>query len=224
MAASGLSATANYLSTATLNVTGAEAVNSLKLAGAQTLSLGGILTLTSGGVLFDNSTGAATITGGTLGASASEVIIHTAGTTAANALTLESLISGGAGSFTKSGNGTLIVSAANAFTGSVNVNAGTLRLAGGSAAIGAGQTGTTLLNLRQAATLDLNAAGSSVSNWTGATNAARISVGALVGSHGSRCERQARLCDRPNEINELLVPYSRLDRDTTRVSCKIKHL
>ena len=72
---------------------------------------------------------------------------------------MASFISGGAGSLTKSGNGTLIITGANAFTGSVNINAGTLQLSGSSAAIGSAQTGTTLLNLRQGATLDLNAAG-----------------------------------------------------------------
>ena len=71
MAATGLSTTANYLSTADLSVTGAESINSLKLAGAQTLTLGGILTVRSGGVLFDNTTGSATVTGGSLGLSAS---------------------------------------------------------------------------------------------------------------------------------------------------------
>ena len=182
MAASGLTTTANYLSTADLTVAGGETVNSLKLAGAHTLTLGGVLTVSSSGVLFDNSTGAATVTGGALGASGAEVIIHTGGSTPANALTVASLISGAAGSFTKSGNGTLVVTGANTFTGNVNVNAGTLRLSGNQAALGASQTATTVLNLRQGTTLDLNGAGSSVSNWTGAANANRIAIGALVGS------------------------------------------
>ena len=52
---------------ADLTIAGPEAVNSLKLAGAQTLTLTGLLTNTTGGILFDNSTGAATLTGGALG-------------------------------------------------------------------------------------------------------------------------------------------------------------
>jgi len=183
LAASGLTPAANYLSTADLTVAGAETVNSLKLAGAQTLTLNGLLTNGTGGVLFDNSTGAATITGtGALGASATEVIITTNGTTPANALTINNLISGGAGSLTKAGTGLLVITGANAFTGSVNINAGTLRLSGSSAAIGTAQTGSTFLNLRQGATLDLNAAGAPGPNWPGVGTAPRISVGALVGT------------------------------------------
>jgi autotransporter-associated beta strand protein len=178
LAASGLSATANYLSAADLALAGPEAVNSLKLAGAQTLTLNGLLTNTTGGVLFDNSTGAATITGGTLGASASEVIVTTAGANSANALTIASLISGGAGSLTKSGPGLLVISGANTYTGATNINQGTVQLVGTTAALGANSN----VNLRQGATLDLNSSGGSASNWNTALAAPRVLIGALAGT------------------------------------------
>ena len=178
LAASGLSATANYLSAADLTIAGPESVNSLKLAGAQTLTLTGLLTNTTGGILFDNGTGAATITGGTLGASATEVIVTTAGANSGNALTIASLISGGAGSLTKSGTGLLVISGANTYTGATNINQGTVRLSGATAALGSDSNVT----LRQGTTLDLNAAGASVSTWNSAVAAPRIRIGALAGS------------------------------------------
>ncbi len=178
LAASGLLGTANYVSTATLGVTGAESINSLKLVGAQTLTLGGLLTIGTGGVLFNNSTGAATITGGTLGASATEVIVTTNGTTPANALTISSLISGGAGSLTKAGTGLLVITGANTYTGTTNINQGTVQLAGATAALGSNSN----VNLRQATTLDLNAAGASVSVWNTHVAAPRVLIGALAGT------------------------------------------
>ena len=178
LAASGLSATANYLSAADLTVAGPESVNSLKLAGTQTLTLGGLLTIGSGGVLFNNSTGAATITGGTLGASASEVIVTTGGSTPANALTINSLISGGAGSLTKAGNGLVVLTGASTYTGATNINQGTVQLSGTTVSLGANSNVT----LRQGTTLDLNAAGASVSNWNTAVAAPRILIGALAGT------------------------------------------
>ena len=178
LAASGLSATGNYLSTADLTIAGPESVNSLKLAGAQTLSLTGLLTVATGGVLFDNGTGAATITGGALGASASEVIVTVAGAAAANALTIASPISGGAGSLTKAGPGLLVLSGANAYTGATYINQGTVRLSGTTVTLGSNSS----VSLLQGATLDINAAGSSASNWNTAPSAARIAIGALAGA------------------------------------------
>ena len=178
LASSGLSATDNYLSAADLTVAGAESVNSLKLAGAQTLTLGGLLTIGTGGVLFNNSTGAATITGGTLGASATEVIVTTAGSNSANALTISSLISGGAGSFTKAGEGLVVITGANAYTGATTINQGSVQMSGATAALGSNSN----LNLRQGTTLDLNGAGASVSTWNTAVAAPRILIGALAGT------------------------------------------
>jgi autotransporter-associated beta strand protein len=215
----------------------------LKLAGAQTLNLGGSLIISTGGVLFNNSSGAATITGaainaltltggGTTNASATvtvastagilpgmavtgtgipvgatvlsvtnattfvlsanatatntaqtftaatEVIVTTNGTTPANALTISSLISGGAGSLTKAGTGLLVITGANTYTGTTNINQGTVQLAGATAALGSNSN----VNLRQATTLDLNAAGASVSVWNTHVAAPRVLIGALAGT------------------------------------------
>jgi autotransporter-associated beta strand protein len=178
--ASASVATTNYLSNADVTTTAAQSVNSLKIAGAQTITLGGVLTNTSGGVLFDNSTGAATITGSQLGAAASEVIVIANGTTPANALTISSLVSGTTGSLTKSGNGLVILTAANAFTGAVNLNSGTLQLSGTAATLGAPASGN--LTLRQGATFDVNGAGTAATIFTNGPSVARVLTGTLAGT------------------------------------------
>ena len=82
-----------------------------------------VLTLTSGAVLFKGPNNA-TLQGGQLGAAASEVIVHQAGT---GTLTVASPISSGTGSLTKDGPGTLVLTAANAYTGPTTVAAGSLQ-------------------------------------------------------------------------------------------------
>jgi len=180
--ATGNLATDNALSTGDLGVTGAMTINSLKLAGAQTLTLGGLLTVDAGGVLFDNTNGAATITGGSLGAAATEVIVTTNGTTPGNALTISSLISGTTGQLTKAGSGTLILTGTNAFTGSVHINDGTVRMSGATAQIGASQAAATVMNLRQGATFDVNGAGANFTLYTGGPVLPAIAVGPLNGA------------------------------------------
>ena len=86
----------------------AHAANTLSIdtTGGGTLNLGGasgVLALTSNAVLVQG-TGNYTIQNGALGASGSEVIVHQIGT---GILTISSPISGGAGSLTKDGSGTL---------------------------------------------------------------------------------------------------------------------
>jgi autotransporter-associated beta strand protein len=175
-------ATTNYLSSADVTTTAPQAINSLKLAGTQTITLGGILTNTTGGVLFDNSTGAATITGSQLGADASEVILIANGATPANALTISSLVSGTTGSLTVSGSGLITLTAANAFSGNVNVNGGTLRLSGATATLGNPGASAALLNLRQGATFDVNGAGAAATIYSSGPSMARVRTGALVGT------------------------------------------
>ncbi len=187
---SGSTATANYLSDASVTTTAAQTVNSLKIAGPQTITLGGLLTVDTGGVLFDNSTGAALVTGSQLGANATEVIVTVNGTTPANALTIDSVISGTTGSLTKAGAGTLILGGANVNTGTVTINAGTLQLAGGT--LGGTNVG---LVVRQGATFDLNggnvgsigAGGANVLNGAGTiTNSAAATTSILrVGNNNS---------------------------------------
>ncbi|WP_395736830.1 autotransporter-associated beta strand repeat-containing protein [Prosthecobacter sp.] len=181
---SGGVAGTNYQSTGTpLSNLAAESINSLKMVNAQTITLGGTLTIASGGVLFDNSNGAATIQNNgtatnTLGASATEVIIITNGSAAGNlltgnlgnALTVSSLISGGTGSLTKAGSGVLVLSGANAFTGTTTINEGGIQLSG-SGTIG----GTNVsLTMRQNTVLDLNgvSVGTTLANGLNVLNGA----------------------------------------------------
>lgn len=177
----------NYSMNANSATTGTASVNTLKFVGGAanpTLTLAGVLTLTGRAVLFDNTSGTATISGSQLGASATEVHVITNGGSAANggvagaavslgnALTLNSLIGGTTGSFTKSGPGSVIVTGNNAFTGNVIINEGIVQLSGASATLGVNSTAGATLTLRQGSTLDINAAGAS----------GRIDVGALVGA------------------------------------------
>ena len=85
-----------------------------------------VLTLTSKGVLFKGANNGI-ITGGQVGAAASEVIVHQTGS---GLFTINSLISSGAGSLTKDGTGTLVLGATNTYTGATMVNAGTLSVTG----------------------------------------------------------------------------------------------
>jgi len=185
--ASSNSTSTNFsLSSGSVALPGAAGVNSLKLAGSSgttSLSLGGLLTNTTGGVVFDNSLGSAQITGSQLGAAASEVIIHTGGSGgASNVLTVGSLIGSGASSLTKSGSGTLLLTANNAYTGNTTINEGTVRLSGASAALGAITTATNVTTLRQGGTLDINAAGSSSTVTIGMLNGAGLVTNSGAGS------------------------------------------
>jgi autotransporter-associated beta strand protein len=90
------------------------------------------------------TTGGLTFSGGTLQttadiASARGVTLNTAGTintNAATTLTLSGVIAngGGAGSLTKTGDGTLVLTANNTYTGTTTINAGTLQLGNGGTA------------------------------------------------------------------------------------------
>lgn len=168
-------AAVNYVTSADAASTGTASINTLKLLGDgtnPTLTLGGVLTLTGRAILFDNSLGTARISGSQLGANATEVHVITNGSTPGNALTIDSLIGGTTGSFTKSGTGSLIVTGNNTFTGNVIINEGTVQLSGGTATLGVNSTAANLTTVRQGATLDINAAGVSQT----------IGVGALVGA------------------------------------------
>ncbi len=175
------SSTTNYVNSANLTTTAAVAANSVRVVGSgQTITLGGALTLTTtsataaGGLLFDNSAGAATITGSNIAASnvAGDLIFITGGATPANALTINSTIGAGAAAiFTKAGTGTLILGGNNTFTGNVHLNEGTVVLSGATAALGAPAAGT-VANLRQNTILDLNGAGAGGVITLGALNGA----------------------------------------------------
>ncbi len=68
-----------------------------------------------------------TIQNGQVGASNTELIVHTMG---AGKLTIAGTLSSGTGSLTKSGSGMLILSGANTYTGATSINQGTLLVSG----------------------------------------------------------------------------------------------
>jgi autotransporter-associated beta strand protein len=179
MPTSGGTATANYLLSGGTLTTGSLSANALKVTGSGTLSLGGPLTLTSGGLLFDNSAGAMTIAGGSLAATNSEWIVTANGSVSSNALRIDSLLA--SGSLTKSGTGVLILSGSNTYTGNTTVNEGTLRLLGTSARIGI-PSASSLVTIRQNATLDLNGAGGSGALYNGGPSMVLNTLGVLSGA------------------------------------------
>ena len=114
----------------TLNISGN---NDFTLAASQTVSVNGILKT-------GNVVGGATISGGTgiqAATSGAELVIRTDG--ANDALTISSpILANGASMLTKSGAGTLTLSAANNYTGGTYLNAGTLNI-NNAAALGTGK-------------------------------------------------------------------------------------
>lgn len=123
-----------------------QTIQSLAMTANGSLSLAGGATLTVAngtvGTLLKVGGTSSTISGGTgiTTGSGGELIVRV--DTAADQLTISTPILGTTGALTKSGNGTLALSAANAFTGTTYVNGGTLRVEG-TGALGAG-TGLTL--------------------------------------------------------------------------------
>jgi autotransporter-associated beta strand protein len=109
--------------------------NSLRFntAAANTVTLTGTNTINSGGILVTPAVGAnpSTISGGTLrGATAADLVVIQNNT--AGSLTIGSTISdnGGATGLTKAGTGTLILSAANNYSGITTVAQGNLTYTG----------------------------------------------------------------------------------------------
>ena len=110
--------------TAGTTTSGALTINSLRInANTGTTTLGGATTITTGGILETAAVGAndVTITGSTLTGTGLTVIQNNT----SGSLTIASQIIG-ANTLTKSGDGTLILTAANTYTGTTYVNAGTL--------------------------------------------------------------------------------------------------
>lgn len=151
-----------------------DSIRSLKLSGQNqlTLDFGATLTLSSGGLLAAG--GNAVISGGAgIAADAgADLVIRVDGAT--DVLTLDTAITAAStGGLTKSGNGILFLNGANAFTGGLWVNGGTLNL---------GATGT----LPQAGAVTLNTGSSLLVNGTlsGATEVYAKS-GSTLGGTGS---------------------------------------
>lgn len=135
--ASGGSTTTNYTLAADLPLSGALTINSLQLTGSTGILAGGsnaiTFTGTSGGLIYapTSAAGSYSITGtGVVGAgTTSEFIVHVNQGTLNIANPMVSSTAT-AGSFTKSGDGTLVLTGTSAFTGITNVNAGTLEISG----------------------------------------------------------------------------------------------
>jgi autotransporter-associated beta strand protein len=106
------------------------AINSLKLVGPSTVTINPSqsLTLSTGGLLVPgNAAGSSTITGGTLlGGASADLIVHQ--NHAVNTLTIASVIAdnGGMSALTKSGQGTLVLSGNNTYTGPTYINGTTI--------------------------------------------------------------------------------------------------
>ncbi|WP_038159950.1 autotransporter-associated beta strand repeat-containing protein [Verrucomicrobium sp. BvORR106] len=148
-------------------------INSLNLAqqSAATVNLGGhTLRIESGGLLvsgdFDSEIGGGTLTAGTSADSRGELVIHQNSTGRTLNVTA-SIANNGTGqvALTKSGAGTLVLSAANTFTGGLTVNAGTVRLNHADALADGNRLAV------EAGTLDLNGHSISVSQLSSAATA-----------------------------------------------------
>ena len=104
----------------------------LNVSGSSNLTLGGGQTLTVNGILKSgNVAGSPSISGGTgiQPATGAELVVRADG--ANDSLTIATpILANGSNAFTKSGAGTVTLSASNALTGQVRVNGGTLTVAG----------------------------------------------------------------------------------------------
>lgn len=213
-AASGTASAVTYTTTGTstwtagmnMDVTGtngaaytAANVNSVRFntAGANTVTLAaGTNNITSGMILVTTSVGtnASAITGGNItgGVGTDLLVIQNN----SNALSIGSIIADNtsATGLTKSGSGSLVLSAANTYTGNTTVNAGAVTVNSG------GSLGTGSLNVLTGATLNLNNATQSVTGLNGGgtinfgtnhvltanvTSGGPIFSGVLSGSSGS---------------------------------------
>lgn len=128
-------------------------VNSLKITSEGGLNIGtNPLTVNSGGILYTGSSNAAIVGSGAglvSDTATDELIIHTPN----GPLDISApLIGAGTGSLTKEGAGSLFLSGASAFTGSININGGTLGI------IGLGSTHPTALGA-QTGIRDINVNG-----------------------------------------------------------------
>lgn len=150
---------------------------------------GGTNSVSPGGandLLYVASGGTLTITGGSGATALGLSLAATGNLDIAGTATISSIISGSSG-LTKTGSGTLILSAANSFTGTVTIVGGTLKLGIG------GTSGSTSLGavsnnivVDSGATLDLN--GNEISNYTGTITISGTGVnnnGAITNSSGT---------------------------------------
>jgi len=170
-----LTATDTNEITGSFSTAGSITIDALKINGGHTLTLDGsdTLTIRTGAVNTDGSIlatgGSSTIVGGTsltVGGTGS-LSIRVNGST--DSLQIDSLITGFSGGLTKSGDGTLILTAANTQTGVVSINEGTIQLSG------AGQLAGDNVDLaiRETGVLDLNGV-TPATNTNSFNNAGRV--------------------------------------------------
>ncbi|MBB5038870.1 autotransporter-associated beta strand repeat-containing protein [Prosthecobacter dejongeii] len=138
--------------------------------GTTTLNLAGILSLETGGILvtknitdnivIDGSAGSLRRSGNTAGL---DTIIHHYGS---GLLTINAVIANNtnAQALTKTGTGTLVLNAANSYTGRVNIQQGIVQVGDGTAATSAARLGggNNALSMADGATLRLNVANSNL--------------------------------------------------------------
>ena len=166
--AATLVAASHNLVTGNITAQTLRTVSSLKLT-TQTVTLTGLLTVnvgsnTSGGILQTGGSGVISGTGVTT-AGTGDLVIRVNG--AGDTLTLSAPITAtNTGGFTKNGAGTLVLSAANAQTGTTTINEGTVRLSGSGTLSDINRP----LIIRQDGTLDLNglSSGTAIGTFNGA--------------------------------------------------------
>jgi len=128
---SGASASSNYLDVAG-TVTSSETANLLNFRDAPSLTISSNAVLGFGTGLFYPGLTPLAINGpGQLGASNAGLTINTSAALGTNALTVGAFLTGGIGSLTKLGPGTLIVTNNNTYTGGTTIASGVLQLGTG---------------------------------------------------------------------------------------------
>ncbi len=168
----------------------AVAVSSLKLT-TNNITLAGLLTVNTGGAANDGgilAAGSSTIAGTGITSGGAGTLVFRSNL-AANVLTLNAPITATTtGGFTKNGAGVLIIGGANAQSGAIAINEGTVRL-GASGVLSAGGASAADLAIRQGAVLDLNGvssgtairsldgSGSIVNGQSGTPAAATLTLG-----------------------------------------------
>ncbi|MBA4019031.1 MAG: hypothetical protein C0483_17830 [Pirellula sp.] len=171
---------------------GAVTIDSLKISGGPTLTLTGLLTVrtagttnASGGILQTGGSAVIAGTGISTGGSGTLMIrVDGASDTLELSAPITSTTTGG---FTKSGAGTLLLSAANALTGTISINEGTVKLSG----VGRIAANNVSVTMRQGATIDLNGVtpSGSTNSWNNNGTLTNTSATAVVfnvgGSNGT---------------------------------------
>jgi autotransporter-associated beta strand protein len=129
--AAGANPAGNYLDTVGI-VTNSETASLLNFRDAPALVISnGVVLQLSSGLLFPGLTALGIAGNGQLGASNAGLVINTSASLGTNALTIGAFISGGSGSLTKLGPGTLIVTNNNTFTGGTTIASGVLQIGTG---------------------------------------------------------------------------------------------